>query len=295
MTDKILDISEGPASLSVRFDQLVIRRGQSEAVSVPLAELGVLVVSHPATSFTHAVIAGLIQKGGAFVACDEKHMPIGMVLPLEGHFAQVERFALQARATLPQLKRIWQQVVKAKVRAQAALLEDLHGGDYGLRALARKVQSGDTGNVEAQASRRYWPALFQDPDFRRDRAAPDQNRFLNYGYAVLRSIVARAICASGLHPSLGVHHHNRYSAFCLADDLMEPYRPIIDGAVVEVTGVFGADHPVDKTTKAALLEVLLGRVDFSGDSRTLFDAATRTASSLATIFSGQKNQLVYPD
>jgi len=221
MTERMIDLGDEPARLRVHLDQLVIERGKDERSSVPLEEVGVVVVSHPQVSFTHAVLAGIAGRNAAFVVCDDRHMPVGMVLPLQSHHLQSERFSRQAVTALPVRKRLWQQLVKAKVTAQGRVLDELRGTDHGLCALASRVRSGDPDNIEGTASRRYWPYLFADPAFRRDRDADDQNRHLNYGYAVLRAIVARAICAAGLHPSLGLHHHNRYDTFPLASDVME--------------------------------------------------------------------------
>jgi len=315
MTDRIIDIADEPASLSVHLGRLVIRRrgpprtyplfeGGSDGtddtdfeptVTLPLTDLAVLVVSNPQVHYTHAVVAGIASAGGAMIACNEKHLPVGMLLPLEGHFTQSERFAKQAQASAPTCKQIWKQIVKAKVRAQGRLLVELHGDDAGLIVLAKRVTSGDTSNIEAQASRKYWLALFKDPAFRRDRDEPDQNRILNYGYAVLRAIVARAVCAAGLHPSLGVHHHNRYDAYCLADDLMEPFRPIVDRAVVKWLETHEPDAPLDREGKAALLESLTRRFDLGGEKRTLFDIVTRAASSLADVLAGERKSLVLPE
>jgi len=295
MTNRIIELSEGPACLSVQNGLLTIEREAVEQVTVPLVDLAVLVVAHPRVNFTHSVLSGIAMTGGAFVVCNDARLPVGMLLPIEGHFVQAERFGRQAQASLPTRKRLWQQIVRAKLRAQSRLLEDLRGHDRGIAALAGRVRSGDPKNVEAQASRRYWPALFADPKFRRNREADDQNRLLNYGYAVLRAIVARAICAAGLHPSLGLHHHNRYDAFCLAEDLMEPLRPIVDGAVARWVEAHGPSAPLDRDTKAALINALLGRFAVEGESRTLFEIVSRTASSLAAVFAGERKDLLLPD
>jgi len=240
------------------------------------------------------MLADLMQAGGAFVVCDDRHLPVGMMLPLTGHSIQAERFAAQAAAPLPVKKRLWKQIVRRKILAQADLLRQLRGDDHGLIAIARSVRSGDPSNREAVASRRYWPALFDDPTFRRRFDAPDVNRLLNYGYAVLRAVVGRAICAAGLHPSLGLHHHNHYDPFCLADDLMEPYRPLVDAAVVEHVGCYGHDAPLDRAGKEALLGAILSRYRADGEVRTLFDIAARTAVSLAKVFLKQSSSLDYP-
>jgi CRISPR-associated protein Cas1 len=171
---------------------------------------------------------------------------------------------------------------------------ELHGGDRGLDVLVSLVRSGDPLNVEAQASRRYWPALFADPNFRRERAFDDQNRLLNWGYAILRAMVARAICAAGLHPSVGVQHHNRYNAFCLADDLMEPFRPLVDRIVAGWVREHGRLAPLDRAFKQQLLEVLAGRWDAGGEVRTLFDVLARSANSLANVFIGETARIEIP-
>jgi len=295
MTDRILEISDEPARLSARGGLLVVARPGRDEVSLPFADLAVLVVSHPQVSYTQAVLAELVASGGAFVACDKRHLPVGMLLPLDAHYVQVERFAVQAQAPLPLRKRLWREIVRAKVRAQGSVLAALHGDDRGLCALAGKVRSGDPSNIEAQASRRYWPALFADPAFRRSTEAEDQNRLLNYGYAVLRAIVARAIAAAGLHPSLGLHHHNRYNSFCLADDLMEPFRPAVDKAVWELMQKGGPDLALDRETKTALIQAVTGRLTVQGQSRTTFDAASIAASSLVAVIEKRAKRLVLPE
>lgn len=296
MTDRVIDLAETPARISVCLDQLVIDPADGPSVSVPLEDLAVLVVSHSQVSYTQAVLCGLVKVGAAFVVCDPRHLPVGMLLPIDAHYVQAERFALQARASLPLRKRLWQQIVRAKVAAQARLLACLYGDDCGLSALAPRVRSGDPDNIEAQASRRYWRALFADSAFRRRREGEDQNSHLNYAYAVVRAVVARAICATGLHPSLALHHHNRYDSFCLADDLMEPLRPLADRAVCDLlrTQEQGIP-PLDREAKAALLASLVGHVMLEGQQRTLFDACKRMADSLVAVFSRERRSLILPE
>ncbi len=326
MTDRILDISDRPARLSVRNDLLVIefpsvavasspptaggetggtaarardpdsglRARDAQTQTVPLADIAVLITSHPQISYTHAVLAGLAAVGGIFIACNEKHMPAAMMLPLETHSTQAERFAKQAAAPVPLRKRAWQQIIQAKLRAQAGLLQERTGKDWGLVPMAAQVRSGDAGNLEARAARIYWRALFGEDDFRRDPEGEGLNPHLNYGYAILRAILARALCASGLHPSLGVHHHNRYDAFCLADDLMEPFRPLVDRVVARFRDERGLNPPLDRDAKRVLLGGLLGRFTAEGESRTLFDWVSRAASSLAVVIEGEKVKLDLP-
>jgi CRISPR-associated protein Cas1 len=301
-----------------------LRARDTESHTIPFADIAVLVTSHPQISFTQAVLAGLAAAGGMFIVSDEKHLPAAMMLPLSTHSTQTERFARQAAVSFPTRKRAWQQIVQAKLRAQARLLEEVTGKDWGLGLMSGKVRSGDPDNLEAQAARIYWQALFGEEGtgvpgevFRRDPEGEGINLQLNYGYAVLRAIVARALCASGLHPSLGVHHHNRYDTFCLADDLMEPFRPLVDRVVArihltsassnaesqnEATAVapaqVGTQAPtvqLDRNSKKVILEGLLVRYSAEGESRTLFDWASRSASSLVALIEERDERLSFPE
>jgi CRISP-associated protein Cas1 len=295
MINRILDFSESPARLRVRLEQLVVDRQDQPEVSVPLADIAVVVVAHPQISYTQAVLAGVAGAGGVFVSCNRNLLPVGMMFPLAAHFAQAERFAAQARAPLPLRKRLWRQLVRAKIKAQADTLNRLHGTDRGLMRLIRHVRSGDPANVEARAARRYWPQLFSDLNFRRHRENEDQNLLLNYGYAVLRAIVARAICAVGLHPSLGLHHHNRYNAFGLADDLMEPFRPTVDRAVAEYCSEGKEFDTLTTAAKQNIISELTGRYIVNGEQRTLFDVVTTVAGSLADVYLGNADKLQLPE
>ncbi len=315
MTDRIIDLSENAAFISVRGKLLVIElpngkhdvgaaRGArahdpalppDSEITVPLEEIAAVVLAHPRITISKTAIADIAASGGIIVTCNEKYVPAAMTLPISGNFSQTERFQRQADAPLPLKKRLWQQVVHAKVGAQARLLLELRSNTFGLDALAEKVRSGDPDNIEAQAARRYWSLLFDDPDFIRDRDAPGANHLLNYGYAILRAVVARAICAAGLHPSLGLHHHNKYDSFCLASDLMEPFRPIVDRAVVQHCIEFGQNASLDKQAKNDILAALSGRFDLDGEMRTLFDIASRSASSLDAVFAGRRKEMIIPD
>ena len=295
MYNRILDISDSPARLRVKLNQLVLERRDQPAVTVPLAELAVLIVSHPQVSYTQAVLANISAEGGVFVTCDERRLPVGILLPLQSHYLQTQRIADQASVSVPTRKRLWQQIVRAKINAQADLLERLHDNDHGLRALVPLVKSGDPANVEARAARRYWNVVFGSNTFRRDRNATDQNRALNYGYAVLRAITARAICAAGLHPSLGLHHHNQYNAFCLADDLMEPFRVIVDQPVAQNVEEYGSDAEFGREARQQILETLTDRTEINGESRSLFDTLATTAGSLASAYRDKTQKLILPE
>lgn len=295
MSQRIIEIAEGPARLSVRHAQLVVEREGLDTVTTPLEEIAALVLSAPQAQVTQAVLAGVAAAGGITVISGEKHLPAGMVLPLEQHGTQTERFAMQAGLKSTVKKRLWQELVAAKIRAQGRLLKELHGEDGGLIPMAERVRSGDEGNLEAQAARRYWPLLFRDPKFRRGSEGPDQNNHLNYGYAVLRAVVARAVCGAGLHPSLGVAHRNRYNPFCLADDVMEPFRPLVDRAAALWVREHDATQPLDKQAKAAMIQPTLARYVAEGEERTLFDVLAGVAGRMARVMAGEAKRLELPE
>lgn len=295
MTDRVLEIAESPARIHLALESLQIDQPGREPVRIPLEDLGVLVLSHPQAQISSAALQAIAMVGGAVLVCDTKHQPAGLLLPLQGHFIQAERMARQAGASLPLKKRLWQQIVKAKVKAQASLLKLVRGKDEGLGIMARQIRSGDEGNLEAQAARRYWRALIGDPEFRRDREADDANRFLNYGYAVLRAQVARSLCACGLHPALGLQHHNKYSNFPLADDLMEPYRPFVDAVVVQLLNSHEAKAKMSQEIRGELLGVLHTRISMEKESLRLSHAVLKSAQSLAAALTGNTKKLIFPD
>lgn len=292
--NRILDIGDQPARLNVENGLLRVRIENGADVSIPLPEVAALVVSHHQVSFSHAVLAGLATNGGTYVACDERHMPVGMMLPLSGNTVQTERIAAQARASLPTKKQAWMHVVRMKLRNQAWALSLTTGHDHGLEAMTGEVRSGDPENVEGKAARKYWRALFASERFTRDPQAGGVNGWLNYGYAVVRAIMGRAVCASGLHPSLGLHHHNRYDAFCLVSDLMEPFRPLVDIGVAGLVVEHGMDRDLDKELKRALLTHLNQDVLVDGQRRELFSLAARTAQTLADVFLGKRTRVFLP-
>jgi len=295
MIDRILDFSEQRVFVRTRLGQLIVSREGAENVSVPLDEIAAVVLAHPTASFTTAALGQLSARGGIAIFCDENNEPAGMVLPLRNHSTQQERMLAQSEASLPLKKRLWQQIVKAKIGSQARLLLDLTGEDAGLLVMADRVHSGDPANVEAQAAQRYWPRIFGEPAFRRKRDGGGPNALLNYGYAVLRAVTARAICAAGLHPSLALHHSNRYDTFCLADDLMEPFRPLVDAVVVEIVAESGFETKLTPPVKRELIGSVVARYWFSGEQRTLFDWLASLCSSLAQVYLGQSTRLQIPE
>jgi CRISPR-associated protein Cas1 len=290
---RIIDIAESPAKLRIDQGRLCIQASGQSEVFIPFDDLSAVVVSHPQVSFTHAVLTALAEHNSIFVVCDNQHLPAGMLLGLQNHHLQTQQFPLQAQASKPLQKRLWQQLVKAKIASQARLLLDISDSDHGLNYLITQVRSGDPTNVEAQAARRYWKHLF-GTSFRRNFDALDQNRHLNYGYAILRGIVARAVCGAGLHPSLGIHHHHRNNSFALADDLLEPFRPVVDRAVWTWEQENDPRAPFDRDAKLHLLEYLNAYYKTGTDCRTLFDIAARLATSLARAFSGESKHLILP-
>ncbi|MCL2659032.1 MAG: type II CRISPR-associated endonuclease Cas1 [Acidobacteriaceae bacterium] len=297
MIDRIIEIAT-PARLSVRDAQLVIERQQTEQLSLPfttpVSEIAVLLLAHPQISLSQAVLSRIAEAGGSVITIDGKFLPASMLLPVQSHFIQTERFARQMELSLPVRKRLWQQIVRAKIKAQGELLRELHGDDQGLIALSERVRSGDMGNLEAQAARRYWQKLFADPSFRRGSDENGQNRHLDYGYTVLRAAVARALCAAGLHPSMGLQHSNRYDAFCLAADVMEPFRPLIDRRVAQWVAREDSAAPLDSRAKNWLIGAIAARYVYEREERTLFDILLRVANSLARCMTGESREPAIP-
>jgi CRISPR-associated protein Cas1 len=290
MTDRVLDISMEPARLSIRNGLLVIESEAGGQTKIPCGELAAVVIGHRQVVLTQSVLSELAKAGALVITCDEKFLPASMVLPLDAHHAQAERFRRQAGMAIPRKKRMWQSIVQAKIRAQASVLKLVTGSDEGLLALVGRVRSGDPGNVEARAARHYWSVLFTAPAFRRRDDGDLRNHLLNYGYGVLRSITARAICGAGLHPSFSVFHSNAHNPFGLADDLMEPFRPVVDMTVCQMpqTGL-------DPEAKRALIAALLARYVANGEERTLPDILTRVAQSLARAVMDGRSRLWLPE
>lgn len=297
MTDRVLDFSMEPTHLSIRNSLLIVEVEEEERAAIPCEEIAAVLIAHQHVTMTRAVLTGLAKAGAMFVACDEKSMPAAMLLPLDGHHIQAERFRRQAALGLPKKKRLWQSLVRAKIRAQAAALEDLTGSDEGLRVLSARVGSGDPQNVEARAARRYWSRLFGDSHFFRGNPEDPRNGLLNYGYAVLRAATARAICGAGLHPSFCLYHANVHNPFGLADDLMEPFRPIVDRAVVRIAHDGCADGSVNlnPARKRALIAAVLARIEEERESRTLTEVLARVAGSLAAVVLGEAKRLWLPE
>jgi CRISP-associated protein Cas1 len=291
MIKRTIEISREAAHVTVRLDQLTLERKGETVGSIPCEDVGVLVVDYPGTTYTHAALARLASAEAVVVICGRDHLPVGLLLPLADHTQVVWRLRDQLSISKPLCKRLWQQIVQQKIRAQAGNLS-LGPARTRLLALARAVRSGDPQNAEAQASKVYWSAFFEGIAFRRDRDGGGPNPLLNYGYAVLRAAIARAIVAAGLLPSLGLHHANRSNAFCLADDLIEPLRPIMDRRVKKL--VDGGAVELSQPTKAALLEVLASEVRIGDETGPLMVNLHRMVASLVRCYSGQARRIDFP-
>lgn len=293
MIKRTLDISEGPTHLSVENDQLVLSRHREEIGRVPCEDVGLLLVDQVATSYTHAVFTRLLHFGACVVLCGPDHLPAGVVLSMSDNELTARRLRAQARAKLPLRKRLWRQVVRHKIRGQAANLPPEHPAALRLRSLALEVKSGDRSNCEGQAGRFYWPALM-GPDFRRDPDGLPPNNLLNYGYMVLRAAVARALVAAGLHPAFGLHHCHRNNSFALADDLVEVLRPRVDRAVLALLQQPDASGFIDRPAKQALLGLLSEEVAVADERGPLFVQLHRVAASLVRCYEGEQVKLDLP-
>lgn len=300
---RTLEISREPAHLSVRNEQLVLKRDGETIGSVPCEDIGIVLVDHPQTTYTHGALAKLAESDAAVVICGRDHLPAAVLLPMVDHSQVVWRLDAQLKVSRPLRKQLWKQLVVAKVEAQARNLAPEMPAHRKLLALARDVRSGDPTNIEAQAAKIYWANWLATSDlaaldverFRRDPEAAGVNSFLNYGYSVVRAAIARAIVAAGLLPSLGIHHRNRSNPFCLADDLIEPLRPLVDDRVRELHRQ-GYDE-LNQPAKAALLEILADRVTLGeGEASTgpLMVQLHRYVASLVRCYTADAKELAIP-
>ncbi len=300
-----------PAYLSLNNSQLVIKLPEVEkndtlpecfkakaTTTIPIEDIGIVVLDCKQITITQGLLESLLENNCAVVTCDSSHLPVGLMLPLCGNTVQNERFRAQIDASLPLKKQLWQQTIRQKILNQASILEKFSGEEHKcMRIWANEVRSGDPDNTEARAAAYYWRNLFKDKvdNFVRDREGVAPNSFLNYGYAILRAVIARSLVSSGMLPTLGIHHHNRYNAYCLADDIMEPYRPYVDEFVYD----YFVQHPdqteVDKDCKANFLTIPTLDVTIDGKRSPLMVAATTTTASLYKCFSGELRKVSYPE
>lgn len=270
---------------------------EPETHSIPVEDIGIIILDHPQITITSALMARLLEQNVGLVTCDSTHHPVGLLLNLEGHTLLSQKHQAQLEASLPLKKQCWQQTVSAKIDNQARLLASLGKENKYLLSLRDKVKSGDSDNCEAKAAVFYWRQLFsEEPGFRRERYGPPPNHMLNYGYAILRALVARALVGSGLLPSLGIFHRNQYNAYCLADDIMEPYRPYVD-RLVYMLWQDKRDPELFLTpgVKKALLGIPSSDTRLEGKKSPLMTAVSRTTASLARCFEGSSRRILYPE
>ena len=296
MIRRTVEFSTFGTRLSVAHRQLVVERPDMPKTTLPIEDLGVVIVDDVRATYTQSVFLELLEAGATVMVTGRDHLPAGMMLPLDAHHVQTERHRAQVETSLPVRKRAWQAIVRAKILQQATVLSHFTGDHGGLAPMARRVRSGDPDNLEAQAAQRYWPRLF-GPAFRRQRGAEGVNALLNYGYAVIRAAVARAVVAAGLIPSLGVHHRHRANPFCLADDLLEPYRPYVDWRVRQLASENGECVPdlAERATRAELLSLLNETILVGGRREPLLLAFHTSAASLSRALTGGDRSLSLPE
>ena len=298
-----------PAYLSLKNDQLVIKlpdvqkndelpdsfKKQME-VTKPIEDIGIVVLDNKQITITSGVLEALLENNSAVITCDSKSLPVGLLLPLYGNTTQNERFRHQLAASIPLKKQLWQQTIKQKIENQSTVLQKCLDEEFKcMNVWANDVKSGDPDNLEARAAAFYWKTLFGNIEgFTRDREGVPPNNLLNYGYSILRATVARALVASGLLPTLGIHHHNRYNAYCLADDIMEPYRPVVDQLVYNIVCKNNNYETLTKELKAELLTIPVLDVKISGKRSPLMVAVAQTTASLYKCFSGELRRITYP-
>lgn len=293
-----------PVYLSLRNHQLVITTPQqgderTAPITRPIEDLGLVVIDNPQITITSGVLEALSENRTAVLTCNSKRMPHAMLLPMAGNNVQSERYRIQLEASVVLRKQLWQQTIAAKIANQSACLQKHTSAETGnMQKWAKSVRSGDPDNLEARAAVYYWKCLFQDylPNFVRNQDDDCQpNSLLNYGYAILRSIVARSLVISGMLPSFGIHHRNRYNAYCLADDIMEPYRPYVDQLVLDIMNRIPASDTLTLEHKRVLLALPTLDTVINDLHRPLMIAVGHTTASLYRCFSKEQRKIAYPD
>ena len=302
-----------PAYLSKKDEQLVITypsddkdedkeqeedkyKSRSKQNSVPIEDIGIVILDNQQITLSHGLIASLLENNTALVTCDNTHHPTGLLLPLESNQVQSERFQAQIEASVPLKKQLWQQTISAKINNQAGLLRKRKVQYKNMLYWAKEVRSGDPDNFEGRAAAYYWKNIFPaELEFERDRHGIPPNNLLNYGYAILRAIVARALVGSGLLPTLGIHHHNKYNAYCLADDIMEPYRPFVDEIVYEIIDNGEDFEELSTSIKKQLLELPVKEIIIANESSPLMVGVQRTTASLTKCFESENRKIIYPE
>ena len=286
-----------PAYLKTNNEQLVVEvHGTGETKSTPIEDIGLLILDNQQITITQSLLSKLLANNTAVISCDDTHHPSGMLFNLDGNSLQSQKFQAQVEASVPLKKQLWQQTVMCKIENQAALLQHEREEYKLLLTYARDVKSGDSENHEARAAAYYWKRIFPDfLQFRRERYGPPPNNLLNYGYAILRALVARSLTSSGLLPTLGIPRRKQYNAYCLADDIMEPYRPFVDKVVCQIIRGNGKFLEMTPNMKKALLEIPAMDVQADGQKSPLMNAVQRTTASLAKCFEGKGRKILYPN
>lgn len=282
---------ENKASLTTKNLQLVIKTEVRES-AISIEDIGFLVIDHPEIYLSVPAMNLLIEHNAAVILCSNNHLPNGMFLNLNSHHIQQEIFKSQIEASVPLKKQLWQQTVIEKITNQGILLEQITGEKNAFAFLCSKVLSGDTSNMEGAAASQYWKSFFEIK-FKRERFGEYPNNFLNYGYAILRAATARALSGSGLLNTLGIHHKSKYNAFALADDIMEPFRPIVDEKVFEIMQKYD-EQELNTVLKSELLQILTRTVYFKEEKSPLMVALQKTASSLQQCYTGDRKKIKYP-
>jgi CRISPR-associated protein Cas1 len=282
---------ENKASISTKNLQLVIKTETRES-TIPIEDIGYLVVDHPEIYLSIPALNLLIDNNTAVIICNTNHLPNGMFLNLNSHHIQQEIFKNQINASAPLKKQLWQQTITEKITNQGILLQKITSKNNNFEFLASKVLSGDSSNMEGVAANFYWKSFFEH-NFKRERFGDYPNNFLNYGYAILRASTARALSGSGLLNTLGIHHKSKYNAFALADDIMEPFRPIVDEKVAEIMQNY-SEQELNTAIKAELLQILTRTVYFKEEKSPLMVALQKTASSLQQCYTGDRKKIKYP-
>ncbi|HEY0298806.1 MAG TPA: type II CRISPR-associated endonuclease Cas1 [Arachidicoccus sp.] len=286
-----------PVYLHTKNEQLIIAlKDVEDEKQVPIEDIGVLILDHSQITITQPTLSRLLRNNTAVISCDETHHPIGLFLNLDGHTLQSQRFKAQTEASVPLKKQLWQQTIEAKILNQAKVLESERQENKLLLNLYKRVKSGDSDNCEAQAAVYYWKHLFPEfLSFTRFREGEPPNNLLNYGYAILRAVVARNLVGSGLLPTLGIFHRNQYNAYCLADDIMEPYRPYVDKVVCDIVRMNGKFLDMTTKMKEQLLGIPAMDVVLNDEKSPMMIAVQRTTASLAKCFEGKSRKILYPE
>ena len=294
MIGRIVEIADDKRHLFLHRGFMVVQASDGERKElgqIPIDDIAAVIANAHGISYTNNLLVALAERGTPFVLCGANHNAAGMLLTVDGNYNQAKRFDAQIAASKPTHKRLWAELVKSKLQQQAAVLEAIGQNPIPLNALAQKVKSGDPDNLEAQGARKYWTMLFGD-DFRRDQSASGLNALLNYGYTVLRACTARAVIAAGLHPTLSLFHSNAGNAMRLVDDLMEPFRPMIDLKVWQLAQ--HCETELNPNSKRALVHVMYDDMQSTVGATPVMVCIQKLATSLAQVYLGERDKLDLP-